>query len=134
MGPNEDPRLKAERPDLKDKVLVPDVPYQAHSAALGLEFYTATSGKFAFPAEYVGDGFAMFHGSWNRGLRTGHKVVRVRMKDGVPTGEYDDFLTGFIVDDGDAWGRPVSAAVLNDGSLLVSDDGANVIYRISYEK
>jgi glucose/arabinose dehydrogenase len=134
MGPNEDPRLKAERPDLKDKVLVPDVPYQAHSAALGLVFYTATSGKFAFPAEYVGDGFAMFHGSWNRGFRTGHKVVRVRMKNGVPTGEYDDFLTGFIVDDGDAWGRPVSAAVLKDGSLLVSDDGANVIYRITYGK
>jgi len=127
MGPNEDPRLKAERPDLKDKVLVPDVPYQAHSAALGLVFYTATAGKFAFPAEYVGDGFAMLHGSWNRGFRTGHKVVRVRMKNGVPTGEYQDFVTGFIVDDGDAWGRPVSAVVLKDGSLLFSDDGADVI-------
>ena len=134
MGSNEEPRLKGDRPDLKDKVLVPDVPYQAHSASLGLVFYTATSGKYAFPAEYVGDGFAMFHGSWNRGFRTGHKVVRVRMKDGVPTGEYDDFVTGFIVDDGDAWGRPVSAVVLPDGSLLVSDDGADVIYRVSYEK
>jgi len=134
MGSNEEPRLKGDRPDLKGKALVPDVPYQAHSASLGLEFYTATSGKYAFPAEYVGDGFAMLHGSWNRGFRTGHKVVRVRMKDGVPTGEYEDFMTGFIVDDGDAWGRPVSAVVLNDGSLLVSDDGANVIYRVSYEK
>jgi glucose/arabinose dehydrogenase len=134
MGSHEDPRLKGDRPDLAGKVSVPDVPYQAHSAALGLVFYTATSGKFAFPAEYVGDGFAMLHGSWNRGFRTGHKVVRVRMKDGVPTGEYDDFMTGFIIDDGDAWGRPVSGAVLNDGSLLVSDDGGNVIYRISYEK
>jgi len=134
MGSNEEPRLKGDRPDLKDKALVPDVPYQAHSAALGLVFYTATSGKSAFPAQYVGDGFAMFHGSWNRGFRTGHKVVRVRMKDGVPTGEYEDFVTGFIVDDGDAWGRPVAAVVLNDGSLLVSDDGANVIYRVSYEK
>jgi glucose/arabinose dehydrogenase/cytochrome c2 len=134
MGSNEEPRLKGDRPDLKDKVLVPDVPYQAHSAALGLVFYTATAGKFAFPAEYVGDGFAMLHGSWNRGFRTGHKVVRVRMKNGVPTGEYQDFVTGFIVDDGDAWGRPVSAVVLNDGSLLFSDDGANVIYRVSYEK
>jgi glucose/arabinose dehydrogenase len=132
MGANEDPRLKGDRPDLKDKVLVPDVPYQAHSAALGLVFYTATSGKAVFPAEYVGDGFAMFHGSWNRGFRTGHKVVRVRMKDGVPTGEYDDFVTGFIVDDGNAWGRPVSATVLSDGSLLFSDDGANVIYRVAY--
>jgi len=133
MGSHEDPRLKGDRPDLKDKVSVPDVPYQAHSAALGLIFYTATSGKSAFPAEYVGDGFAMLHGSWNRGFRTGHKVVRVRMNNGVSTGEYDDFLTGFIVDDGDAWGRPVSGAVLGDGSLLVSDDGGNVIFRISYE-
>src|SRR2546430_545510 len=83
-----------------------------HSASLGLVFYTATSGKYAFPSEYVGDGFAMLHGSWNRGFRTGHKVVRVRMKDGVPTGEYEDFVTGFIVDDGDAWGRPVSGVVL----------------------
>ncbi|MDB6100718.1 MAG: sorbosone dehydrogenase [Gammaproteobacteria bacterium] len=134
MGSNEEPRLKGDRPDLKDKVLVPDVPYQAHSAALGLVFYTATSGKSAFPAEYVGDGFAMLHGSWNRGFRTGHKVVRVRMKNGAPTGEYEDFVTGFIVDDGDAWGRPVSAVVLKDGSLLFSDDGADVIYRVSYEK
>jgi glucose/arabinose dehydrogenase len=133
MGSHEEPRLKGERPDLKDKVLVPDVPYQAHSAALGLVFYTATSGKSAFPVEYVGDGFAMFHGSWNRGFRTGHKVVRVRMKNGVPTGEYEDFVTGFIVDDGDAWGRPVSAVVLRDGSLLFSDDGADVIYRVAYE-
>jgi glucose/arabinose dehydrogenase len=133
MGSNEEPRLKGERPDLKSRVLVPDVPYQAHSAALNLVFYTATSGKSAFPQEYVGDGFATFHGSWNRGFRTGHKVVRVRMKDGVPTGEYEDFVTGFIVDDGDVWGRPVATAVLNDGSLLVSDDGGNVIYRVSYE-
>jgi cytochrome c2 len=119
---------------LRDKVLVPDVPYHAHSAAPGLVFYTATQGQFAFPAEYVGDGFATFHGSWNRGFRTGHKVVRVRMKDGVPTGEYEDFVTGFIINDGDAWGRPVSAAVLGDGSLLFSDDGATVIYRVAYEK
>jgi glucose/arabinose dehydrogenase/mono/diheme cytochrome c family protein len=134
MGPNEEPRLKGDRPDLKDKVLVPDVPYQAHSAALSIVFYTATSGKYAFPAEYVGDGFAAFHGSWNRGFRTGHKIVRVRMQNGVPTGEYEDFVTGFIVDDGDAWGRPVAATVLTDGSLLFSDDGADAIYRVSYEK
>ena len=74
----------------------------------------------------------MLHGSWNRASRTGHKVVRVRMKDNVPTGEYEDFLTGFIVDDGDAWGRPVDLAQVSDGSLLMSDDGANLIYRISY--
>ena len=84
------------------------MPYQSHSAALNLTFYTATSGASAFPAQYVGDGFAAFHGSWNRSFRTGHKLVRVRMKNGVPTGDYQDFLTGFIVSDGDAWGPPGS--------------------------
>jgi glucose/arabinose dehydrogenase/cytochrome c2 len=132
MGKNEDPRLKGDRPDLAGKATVPDVPYQAHSAALNLAFYTATSGSSAFPQEYVGDGFAVLHGSWNRAFRTGHKVVRVRMKNGVPTGEYADFMVGFIADDGNAWGRPVGATVASDGSLLISDDGSNVIYRISY--
>jgi len=133
MGNHEDPRHAGERPDLAGKVTSPDVPYQAHSAALNLTFYTATAGASAFPKEYVGDGFAVLHGSWNRAFRTGHKVVRVRMKNGVPTGEYDDFLVGFIVDDGNAWGRPVALMVNNDGSLLLSDDGANVVYRISYK-
>jgi glucose/arabinose dehydrogenase/cytochrome c2 len=134
MGNHEDPRLKGDRPDLAGKATVPDVPYEAHSAALGLAFYTATSGRSAFPAEYVGDGFAALHGSWNRAFRTGHKVVRVRMKDGVPTGEYDDFLVGFITADGNAWGRPASVTMASDGSLLVSDDAANAIYRISYRR
>jgi glucose/arabinose dehydrogenase len=132
MGKYEDPRLKGDRPDLAGKALVPDVPFQAHSAALNLVFYTATTGRSAFPKEYVGDGFAVMHGSWNRAFRTGHKIVRIRMKDGVPTGEYDDFLVGFIADDGNAWARPVGATVASDGSLLMSDDGANLIYRISY--
>jgi glucose/arabinose dehydrogenase/cytochrome c2 len=131
MGKYEDPRLKGDRPDLAGKATVPDVPFQAHSAALTLTFYTATSGSSAFPKEYVGEGFAVLHGSWNRAFRTGHKVVRVRMKNGVPTGEYEDFMVGFIADDGNAWGRPVGAAVAKDGSLLVSDDGAHLIYRIS---
>lgn len=134
MGDHEDPRHKGERPDLAGKVSLPDVPYQAHSAALNLVFYTETGGRSAFPRQYVGDGFAAFHGSWNRAFRTGHKVVRVRMRNGVPTGEYDDFLVGFIADDGDAWGRPVGLAELPDGSLLMSDDGADLIYRISYER
>ncbi len=134
MGNHEDPRHAGERPDLAGKVTNPDVPYQAHSASLNLTFYTATSGVSAFPKEYVGDGFATLHGSWNRAFRTGHKIVRVRMKNGVPTGEYDDFLTGFIVDDGNAWGRPVALMVNKDGSLLLSDDGANLVYRISYQK
>ncbi|HEY1898656.1 MAG TPA: PQQ-dependent sugar dehydrogenase [Steroidobacteraceae bacterium] len=133
MGNHEDPRHAGERPDLAGKVTSPDVPYQAHSASLNLEFYTANSGASAFPKEYVGDGFAVLHGSWNRAFRTGHKVVRVRMKNGVPTGEYDDFLVGFIVDDGNAWGRPVALLENRDGSLLLSDDGANLVYRISYK-
>ena len=132
MGNNEDPRLKGDRPDLASKATVPDVPYQAHSAALNLVFYTARAGKSAFPKEYVGDGFAVMHGSWNRAFRTGHKVVRVRMKNGVPTGEYDDFLVGFIADDGNAWARPVGAVIASDGSLLMSEDGNNTIYRVSY--
>lgn len=134
MGKYEEPRLKGVRPDLAGKAIVPDVPFQAHSAAVDLEFYSVTSGKSAFPAEYVGDGFAVLHGSWNRAFRTGHKIVRLPMKNGVPTGEYQDFMVGFIADDGNAWGRPVAAAVAKDGSLLISDDSANLIYRISYSK
>ncbi len=134
MGSNEDPRLKGERPDLAGKVSVPDVPYQSHSAALSMTFYQASSGNSAFPPAYVGDAFVGFHGSWNRSLRTGYKLVRVRMKNGEPTGDYEDFLTGFVVDDGHVWGRPVATAELGDGSLLMSEDGGNVIYRISYTR
>jgi glucose/arabinose dehydrogenase/cytochrome c2 len=134
MGSHEDPRLKGDRPDLLGKVLTPDVPYQSHSAALNLIFYTASTGSSAFPDEYVGEGFAALHGSWNRAFRTGHKIVRLRMKNGEPTGEYDDFLTGFIVDDASAWGRPVALTELADGSLLLSDDGGNRIWRISYHR
>jgi glucose/arabinose dehydrogenase len=134
MGNHEDPRHAGERPDLAGKVTSPDVPFQAHSAALNLTFYTATSGDSAFPKKYVGEGFAVLHGSWNRAFRTGHKVVRVRMNHGEPTGKYEDFLTGFIVDDGNAWGRPVALMVNKDGSMLLTDDGANVVYRIAYKK
>jgi glucose/arabinose dehydrogenase len=134
MGSHPDPRKPNERPDLRGKVTVPDVPYQSHSAPLNMVFYNATSGASAFPSEYVGDGFATLHGSWNRAERTGHKIVRVRMKNGVPTGEYDDFLVGFIADNSDAWGRPVGLVVASDGSLLLSDDANNLIYRISYAR
>jgi glucose/arabinose dehydrogenase/cytochrome c2 len=134
MGKNEDPRLKDHRPDLAGKALIPDVPFQAHSAATNILFYNATSGASAFPREYVGDGFAVLHGSWNRSFRTGHKIVRLPMKNGKPTGEYVDFLTGFITEEGGAWGRPVAIQVLKDGSMLLADDGANTIYRISYSK
>lgn len=134
LGANEDPRLKGDRPDLKDKVSMPDVLYQAHSAALSLSFYAANSGKSAFPKEYVGDAFVGFHGSWNRSLRTGYKLVRVHMKNGEPMGDYEDFLTGFIVDDSSVWGRPVATLQLADGSMLMSEDAGNVIYRISYSQ
>jgi len=134
IGSHEDPRLKGDRPDLAGKVSVPDVLYQSHSAALGMTFYVAGSGKSAFPQTYVGDAFVALHGSWNRSLRTGYKLVRVHMKNGEPTGEYEDFLTGFIVNDASVWGRPVATVQLADGSLLLSEDGNNVIYRISYAK
>jgi glucose/arabinose dehydrogenase len=134
IGSNEDPRLKGERPDLAGKVSVPDVLYQSHSAALSMTFYTASSGKSAFPAAFTGDAFVGFHGSWNRSLRTGYKLVRAHMKNGEPTGDYEDFLTGFVVDDAHVWGRPVATAELPDGSLLMSEDGNNIIYRISYSR
>jgi glucose/arabinose dehydrogenase len=134
MGDKEDPRHAGERPDLKGKTITPDVPYEAHSAAVGFTFYTATSGRSAFPAEYVGDAFAVFHGSWNRADRTGHKVVRVPIENGVPTGEYVDFLVGFITPDGRPWGRPSYITAMNDGALLLGDDDGDVIYRISYAR
>lgn len=132
MGNHEDPRHAGERPDLAGKATVPDVPVQSHSASLEMTFYTASSGVSAFPAEYRGDIFACFHGSWNRNNRTGYKVVRVRCHDGVATGEYDDFLTGFVVDNKDVWGRPVGVTVAHDGALLVTEDGNSTLWRISY--
>jgi glucose/arabinose dehydrogenase len=101
---------------------------QAHSASLELTFYEATQ----FPADYRGNIFAAEHGSWNRGKRTGYKVIRVIVKDGVPTDEYEDFATGFVVNDSEVWGRPVGVAVDKDGALLVSEDASGTIWRISY--
>ncbi len=134
LGNHEDPRLVGERPDLAGKMTNPDVPFTAHSAALNIKFYSAEAGSSLFPASYRGVPFVALHGSWNRGERTGHKVVTLAMRHGKPTGEYVDFLTGFITDDGNAWGRPAALAVAKDGSLLVADDGGNVIYRVSYGK
>ena len=132
LGKYEDPRHPAERPDLAGQAILPDVLLQAHSAPLEMCFYTATNGLAAFPAEYRGDAFVACHGSWNRSSRTGYKVVRVRLKDGVPTGEYDDFLTGFVVDARSVWGRPVGVAVAHDGALLVTEDGNGTLWRITY--
>ncbi len=132
MGNHEDPRHAGERTDLAGKATVPDVLLQAHSAPLEMVFYTATNGAAAFPADYRGDIFAASHGSWNRTLRTGYKVVRVHLNHGVPTGEYEDFLTGFVVDNRSVWGRPVGVAVAHDGALLVTEDGNGTLWRISY--
>ncbi|GKQ50993.1 sorbosone dehydrogenase family protein [Bradyrhizobium sp. Ce-3] len=129
IGANEDPAHAGARPDLKDKVTVPDVLLQAHSASLGLTFYTGSS----FPPEYRGDAFAAEHGSWNRSKRTGYKVIRIRLKDGVPTGEYEDFVTGFVIGDNEVWGRPVGVTVARDGALLVSEDGNGTIWRVSHD-
>jgi glucose/arabinose dehydrogenase len=127
IGSNEDPQHIGQRPDLKGKVTVPDVLIQAHSASLGLTFYSGN----AFPAEYLGDGFAAEHGSWNRSKRTGYKIVRIRLKDGIPTGEYQDFVTGFVISNSEVWGRPVGVAVAHDGALLVSEDGNGTIWRVT---
>ncbi|HWL88741.1 MAG TPA: PQQ-dependent sugar dehydrogenase, partial [Polyangiaceae bacterium] len=130
LGNHEDPRHAGKRPDLAGKATVPDVLFQPHSAPLQVSFY---DGKM-FPADYQGNAFVALHGSWNRGGRTGYKVARVIVKNGVPTGEYEDFMTGFVVDDEQVWGRPVGVAVGNDGSLFVSDDGNDTIWRITYHK
>lgn len=127
IGNNEDPRHPGARPDLKDKVTVPDVLVQPHSASLGMTFYQGTQ----FPSEYQGDAFAAEHGSWNRSKRTGYKVIRIRMKDGKPTGEYEDFVTGFVVNDSQVWGRPVGIAVAKDGALLISEDTGGTIWRVT---
>ncbi|HTV39836.1 MAG TPA: PQQ-dependent sugar dehydrogenase [Candidatus Sulfotelmatobacter sp.] len=132
MGNFEDPRHAGERPDLAGKAIVPDVLEQSHSASLEMTFYTATTGVAAFPADYVGDAFAALHGSWNRTTRTGYKIIRIRVDHGVPTGEYDDFMTGFVVDDSSVWGRPVGVTVAHDGALLVTEDGNGTVWRVAY--
>jgi glucose/arabinose dehydrogenase len=129
IGGHQDPRHKGKHPELKDKVIVPDVLVQPHIASLEMTFY---EGK-QFPAQYRGDIFAAEHGSWNKKLRAGYEVIRVTLhQTGKADGEYEDFLTGFVTKDGQVWGRPVGVTVAPDGSLLVSDDGTNSIWRVSY--
>jgi glucose/arabinose dehydrogenase len=128
IGANQDPRHKGKHPELKDKVLVPDVLVQSHSASLCMTFYTGSQ----FPKEYQLDAFAAEHGSWNRARRTGYKVIRIPMKDGKATGEYEDFLVGFVTPEGNVWGRPVGVTVAKDGSLLVTDDGSGIVWRVAY--
>jgi glucose/arabinose dehydrogenase len=128
IGGNEDPHHRGERADLKDKVAIPEVLIEAHSASLGMTIYDGSQ----FPADYRGSIFAAEHGSWNRSKRTGYKVIRVIMKDGAPTGEYEDFATSFVINDTTVWGRPVGVTVDKDGALLISEDGSGTIWRVSY--
>jgi glucose/arabinose dehydrogenase len=130
IGGHQDPRFPGKHPELKDKVIVPDVLVGPHFASLNITFY---EGK-QFPKEYRGQLFAAEHGSWNRSVRAGYEVIMVPMKNGHATGEYVDFLTGFVLPDGSCWGRPVGVAVAQDGSLMVTDDGSNSIWRVTYSK
>jgi glucose/arabinose dehydrogenase len=132
IGNHVDPRQKGKHADLADKVVVPDVLVQAHSATLNLCFYTGEQ----FSKEYAGDIFAAFHGSWNRTKRTGYKIVRVPFDHATERslGQYEDFVTGFVAQNGNVWGRPVGITVAKDGALLFSEDGNGTIWRVSYTK
>jgi len=132
IGKNPDPDLGAKHPEMVARAIVPDVLFPAHSAPTGLVFYTGDN----FPADFKGDAFVSLHGSWNTSEPHGYKVVRIRMKNGRPSGGYDNFLTGFW--DGKsknpplAWGRPVGLAVAKDGSLLVADDVGQTVWKVTY--
>jgi glucose/arabinose dehydrogenase len=130
MGGHQDPRLAGKHPELRDKVIAPDVLLQPHNASVGVAFY---DGK-QFPAEFWGDIFAAEHGSWNRSVRTGYEVIRIPLhQSGDATGEYEDFLTGFVIDNKHVWGRPAGVAIGLDGSLFVTtDDASGSIWRVKY--
>ncbi len=123
-----DPRQQGKHPELKDKVITPDILLQPHFASLEMLFYNGSQ----FPAQYKGDIFAAEHGSWNRANRAGYEVILCPVKNGHATGEYEDFLTGFVNSDGSVWGRPVGVTVAEDGSLFVTDDGSGSIWHVSY--
>ena len=127
-GGVQDPRHQGKHPELQSKVITPDILVNPHFASLEMLFYEGAQ----FPAQYKGDGFACEHGSWNRAQRSGYEVIRLPMKNGHATGEYEDFLTGFTFGDGSVWGRPVGIATAKDGSLFISDDGSRSIWHVSY--
>ncbi len=133
IGQNEEPRRKGESPEMVRKSIVPDVLLTSHSAALGIAFYNAKM----FPKEYQGDAFVALHGSWNREKLTGYKIIRVKFNNGKLVGnQYEDFVSGWLPseDSAEVWGRPVGLLVNSDGSLLIADDGAKKIWRVSYGK
>jgi glucose/arabinose dehydrogenase len=131
IGSNYDPEHEGKMPDLVKRAIVPDVLLPAHSAAVGIDFYTGTK----FPQRYRNGAFVGLHGSWNRSKLSGYKVVFVPFQNGKPSGPPEDFVTGWIINDGNpgtAWARPAVPLTANDGSLLVSSDVGNKIWRISY--
>lgn len=129
FGQHVDPRPEEKRPDLVRKALVPDLALGAHTASLGLAFYDRRS----FPPKYINGAFIGQHGSWNRSVISGYKVVFVPFRDGKPSGKPEDFLTGFIADKTreKVHGRPAGITVLTDGSLLVADDASNIIWQVT---
>lgn len=132
IGGNVDPRVKPQRPDLVAKAIIPDVLLGSHVAPLQFAFYTGKQ----FPQSYRGGAFIAEHGSWNRATRSGYQISFVAFKSGKPSADPVPFMTGLVPDpsSSNVNGRPVGVAVAPDGSLLVSDDGANVVYRISTAK
>jgi glucose/arabinose dehydrogenase len=127
FGSHEDPRRAGERPDLVEKAIVPDCPLGSHTASLGLAFYSGQS----FPEKYRGGAFVGQRGSWNRSKFVGYRVAFVPFADGKPAGPPEDFLTGFLANDSEAYGRPVGVAIAADGALLVADEPGNVVWRVS---
>lgn len=129
IGAHRDPRHADAPKDLADRVITPDVLLPPHGAPVGLVFYDGAQ----FPSDYRGDAFVALHGSWNRSQKTGYKVVRLEFVDGVPSGRFQDFLTGFVLDGARVAGRPSGLAVLPDGSLLVGEDGNGVLWKVTYD-
>jgi len=132
IGGNVDPRVKPQKPELVAKAIIPDVLLGPHVAPLQFTFYTGKQ----FPEQYRDGAFVTEHGSWNRAARNGYQVAFVGFKDGKAAADPVPFLTGLVPNPGgkSVNGRPVGVTVTDDGALLVSDDGAGVIYRVSYGK
>jgi len=130
FGQHDDPRMsRLQNPDLVSRAIKPDIPLGSHTASLGLIFYN----KKSFPTRYHGGAFVTQHGSWNRSVISGYKVIFIPFNEGRPSGKPEDFLTGFVENQStsEVHGRPVGIAVTNDGSILISDDTSNTIWKVS---